>query len=89
MPWGVKNSQVSVSEIDVCGRRNHGADPSAAVIGPYPATELGVRVDPMGVSELAVSFVDHPLDRVHERPVKLVGHGERPWRERAGRGEAA
>ena len=89
MPWGVKDSQASVPEVDVCGGRNHGADRSAVVIGPHPVTEFGVRVDLMSVPELAVPFVDHPLDRVHEWPVELVRHGERSWRERAGGGEAA
>ena len=42
-----------------------------------------VRVDLVSVTELAVPLVDQPVDRVHERPVERMTHGERLRRKPA------
>ena len=57
---------------------------AAVVVGAHPVAELRVLVDLVGVTELAVPIVDEPVDRVHERPVERMTHGERLRREPAG-----
>ena len=71
------------------GRDDDVGHPPAVVVGAHPVAELRVLVDLVGVAELAVPIVDEPIDRVHERPVERMTHGERLRRESAGAGEAA
>ena len=71
------------------GGDDDGGHRAAVVVGPHPVAELGLRIDLVRVTELAVPLVDHPVDGVHERPVERMRHGERLRRKRACGGETA
>ena len=89
MPRRVEDGEAAVTEVDVRGRDDDVGHRAAVVVGAHPVAELRVLVDLVGVTELAVPLVDEPVDRVHERPVERMTHGERLRREPAGGGQAA
>ena len=85
----VEDGQAPVTEVELRGRDDHVCHRAAVVVGPHPVAELRVRVDLVGVPELAIAVVDQPVDRVHERPVERMAHGERPRRKPACGGQAS
>ena len=90
VPGSVEDGQAPVTEVDLCGRGDHAGHPPAVIVGAHPITELGAWIDLVEVTEeLAVPIVDEPLDRVDERPVEQMTHGERLRREPACRGQAS
>ena len=89
MPRRMEDGQAPVTEFDVRGRDDDVGHRAAVVVGPHPVAELRVRVDLVGVTELAVPLVDQPVDRVHERPVERMTHGERLRRKPACGGQTA
>ena len=89
MPRRMENGQAPITEVDVRGRDDDVRHRAAVVVGPHPVAELRVLVDLVGVTELAVPVVDEPVDRVHERPVERMTHGERLRRKPAGGGQSA
>ena len=84
MPRRMEDGQAPVTELDLRGRGDDVGHRAAVVVRPHPVAELRVRVDLVGVTELAVPLVDEPVDRVHERPVERMTHGERLRRESPG-----
>ena len=85
----MEDDQAPVTEVDVRGRVDDVGHCAAVIIGPHPIAELRVRFDLVGVTELAVPVVDQPVDRVHERAVERMTHGERLRRKPACGGQTA
>ena len=85
----VDDRQAPVTEVELRRRDDHACHRAAVVVGPHPVAELRVRVDLVGVPELAIAVVDQPVDRVDEWPVERMAHGERPRRQSACGGQAS